>query len=506
MAEFYNPQFNFPSTDPLSGFLQGRAEQQQVQQGQMSLDQLKLALQIGRARLGMALNNAGMGDPNAPQSSGAPVNAPPGAVPSAAPGGGISPPNGAMVPSGAQAPAYDPNNPLAYFTDPGRIAMGVREAQFNADITGGDRNKPVADAQAIQASALESRIKAAQLQANMPDSPLSIVRSFALNPQGGDALLNNPTLIQHWQQIARANNRNPNDLSNENVRFTSGLETRRQEMALGLPLTPMPTIKVLKSGTQGQPEYFDYGGDGAPTLEAGAEAPKYESKEVWDPKTGTMVSKLVQTGGFGFRGASSGGESGGPSLGMKPPNSDEKKAANFANYMVPALGALQKIENTGYALPPSARSAIINAATSEDTGAIHSLLQQEQLKHQLGAQGQAYMAALMPVLQAAGHSMGGARLTAGQMRANFESLIPVDAKNTEAMSTIQQNRESYLRGLVGDSGSAVYLPEYSNTLGPLRQRYQSEANGAQKPSSNGVAAFNDPAKERRYQEWKAQHK
>src|SRR5690348_13865872 len=90
------------------------------------------------------------------------------------------------------------------------------------------------------------------------------------------------------------------------------------------------------------------------------------------------------------------------------------------------------------------------------------------------------MAALMPMLQAAGHSMAGAKLTLGQVRQNFESLIPVDIKNKESMAKINESRNNYYTGLLSQAGPAVELPQYENTLKSDLTRVQQQATGARK--------------------------
>ena len=114
-------------------------------------------------------------------------------------------------------------------------------------------------------------------------------------------------------------------------------------------------------------------------------------------------------------------------------------------------------------------------------------------------QEQTYVAALMPMLQAAGHDQSGARLTTCQVRQNVESLLPIDVNNREALDQVRQNRQGFYTGLLTQAGAAAQLPQYKNTLG-------SDLKNAQQPSQGSVAPFNDAAKEARYQAWKAQHK
>ena len=106
------------------------------------------------------------------------------------------------------------------------------------------------------------------------------------------------------------------------------------------------------------------------------------------------------------------------------------------------------------------------------------------------------MAALMPVLQAAGHSMSGARLTQSQMRTNFESLVPVASKAPDYLSTVAANRQHLYNGLLAQSGNAAQMPEFKNTLGADRAALampQTNAQGWQlHRDRNGTLAYVSP--------------
>ena len=152
-------------------------------------------------------------------------------------------------------------------------------------------------------------------------------------------------------------------------------------------------------------------------------------------------------------------------LGYEKPNADNYKAANFANYARTNVALMKQMEDSGYRMSPSIRTAVIDAAVNEDGGKVAQLFSQEFLAHRLSPEDTQYMAALMPVLQASGHSMSGARLTQSQMRTNFESLIPVDSKDPGYLGTVAANRAHLYNGLLAQAGSAVHAPEFEGTLG-----------------------------------------
>ena len=82
------------------------------------------------------------------------------------------------------------------------------------------------------------------------------------------------------------------------------------------------------------------------------------------------------------------------------------------------MNMLNWMEGSGFNLSPKARAMIMSAATSEDSGALSQLLNQEAMVHGMTPQEQTYTAALMPVLQAAGHDQSGAdsrRARSGRM-------------------------------------------------------------------------------------------
>ena len=175
--------------------------------------------------------------------------------------------------------------------------------------------------------------------------------------------------------------------------------------------------------------------------------------------------------------AGGGTPAGGVNLGMKAPTDPELKAAMFGSEMRSGMNTLTKMESQGFSLSPGTRTLLINAATSEDEGALKQFGSQLMLKH-MSPQEQTYVAALMPMLQAAGHDQSGARLTTSQVRQNIESLLPVDVKNKDAMQQVNANRQGFYVGLLGQAGAAAQLPQYKNSLGSDLTKAQTQAQSA----------------------------
>jgi hypothetical protein len=309
--------------------------------------------------------------------------------------------------------------------------------------------------------------------------------------------------MQHWPALAQSMKVDPIDgFTDQNVRRALGMVRNPLATSIGLPEKEIPEQPIPVIGNYG------YRGEKSPVTGQekevqGAQLPTYAGEDVYDPKTGTTVKRFEQTGGW-FPGMSrgvgqpnvpsqsppsspgvpspqpsAGPQGGNPqffnktgpadvSLGMGTPKPGEFESAGYAQYMRGGLQGVRRLESQGYSLSPQARAIVIDVATSEEGGITSQVLRQEMLKHGLnmeGPQAQAYLASLMPMLQAAGHAMAGARLTAGQMRTNFESLIPLDAKNKPAMAQIDTNRNNFYSSLLGQAGGAIRSPLYQNTLG-----------------------------------------
>jgi len=167
---------------------------------------------------------------------------------------------------------------------------------------------------------------------------------------------------------------------------------------------------------------------------------------------------------------------GGVNMGMPAPTPENTKQAYFASTMLSSLKTMRGLENQGIALTPTQRAQVIKIATGEGTGGLSQWMQQEALKHNLNANAQTYLAAMMPMIQAVSHDQSGARLNEGQIKTNLESVIPVDVKNAEAMKQINSTRDEALKSMAIGAGSAAYTPEYSGTIGAFRNQQRAAAN------------------------------
>jgi hypothetical protein len=241
MADFYAPQFQ-PPADVLGAYIRGRytipneiaLQQQQVQAGQLNLDQVRLAMQMKQQQAAQLAQLYGGQADQAPAGS-----APAGAQAGGGPTGGIQ--QGPQADVG-QSPPQAGGSPLDHLMSPDRLARLAQIGSLNAAYKGEDPIRPFADAQKAAAESRDSQIRTAQLQMQMSGSPLSMMNTFAANPNAGDAMLQNPQLIPHWTEVATKYGRDPKDLSNENVRITAALAARDLAASVGLPPPAMPEL------------------------------------------------------------------------------------------------------------------------------------------------------------------------------------------------------------------------------------------------------------------------
>jgi len=469
--EFYAPQFQ-PTADILGSYLRGRqtaiqnSQQnqlgaQQLEQGQLSLDQSRIALQLLQQRMSDADNIFGGQQPPAAGT------APAGAQYGGGATGGIQ--NG---PQASVAPTQQSGDPLSSLI--GRLSMYNAKQEF---LRGGNAVQPLEEGIRAQSEALHDAIERRKLQLE----PVAIqIKNVITSGNPERLLMANPqTYGPYWQKYAPALQIDPFDpksMTPDNVRAVATLAYNNEvaaNSAGSIAPLDMPAPLVSARGSQGQPLQVNPITHAA-TLEPGAQAPTYDLKETVDPITGKKTGKYVQTGGFGWnKGPASG--SGGVDLGSTAPTPDQAKAATFADAMRSSLATMRKMENSGFILTPSQRSLIMDAATNENPGVIHSLLSQEGLS-KLGKQGQTYLAAMMPLIQAVSHDQAGARVTTSQLRMNLESMIPPASNNPDALKVINENRDTFYRGLLVGSGPASQAPEFQNTIGADRQNNKSAAN------------------------------
>ena len=446
MADFYAPQFN-PPPNMLASYIQGQMAplqvqnaQQQVQQGGLQIDQLRLALQ--NQQMYQKYAQGLISNPSSQAS---------GASSASGPTGGIQngPQSSVSQPTDGSVGGYQPST-----------------LQALAILRGDD---PLKTAQGVQDYQIQQR----KLQAQ---GPLALLDSVASSPQADVVIKNNPSLQQMWMKGAPQLGLNPfTDLTPANARSVATFMYNNVAGGAGLPPKPMPVQLQnvdLGQGETGQINPITGKKEGDLTERR---PPTYTLVDKYDPATNSTIKVPVQTGGVGMGGVnpSSGVTTGGAvpgsapgfNMGQKAPDDANLKAAMFATEMRSGMNTLNRMEGSGFNLSPKARAMIMSAATSEDSGAISQLLNQEAMVHGMTPQEQTYTAALMPVLQAAGHDQSGARLTTSQIRQNVESLLPVDVGNKEALAQIHQNRQGFYNGLLTQAGSAAQLPQFKGTIG-----------------------------------------
>jgi len=152
--------------------------------------------------------------------------------------------------------------------------------------------------------------------------------------------------------------------------------------------------------------------------------------------------------------------------------------AALASVSGDSITKAQELESRpGFSFPASMRTALIDAVTDESqgiTGAVHKFLSQKYLTS-LPKDQQTYITAILPFLQGTAHLMAGARMPATTMRADLESVIPLNLSNPEAMRTMNQTRQNYLNAMDVGSGSAGEAPQFARTIGARRNAAEADA-------------------------------
>jgi hypothetical protein len=240
--------------------LQIQGAQNDIAQQGLNLDQLRLALQAQQARTDMAIQNArgqgynlggqgappagsaGAGAENAASSSGGIQNGPQGSV--------SAPMTGPTQASGSFNGSYDQSNPLAYFMDPRRIAGNAALGQFNATLTGGDPNKPIADALKLQSDARDAAIKNAQIMAEIPapGNSMPVLKAIAsMSPeQAAETLKANPQLMAPWAQAAKKWGADPFDKTH--IPVVAALAYNEKGAPIGLSVDVPHPMKTVQQG------------------------------------------------------------------------------------------------------------------------------------------------------------------------------------------------------------------------------------------------------------------
>jgi len=462
------PPMQYP--DLLGSYVRGQMipgaqqlQQQDITKGQLGIDQLRIALGNQQMYQDIARQSLqGQGYLGGPQ----PGSQSMGAQSASGPTGGIQ--------SGPQASVSGPGN-IGGFTPSTLGALAL--------LRGDD---PLKTAQGVQ----EYQKTQAQLQAQ---GPLNMMDSIFNSDQPAKTVMNNPSLISQWPKIAPQLGLDPvRDFNDANVRRAIAFAANNLRGQVGMPSKDYPVALQNVNLGQGEVGQIDpvTGKKAGDLIER--QTPGYTLVDKWDPNTNQTTKVPVQTSGYGMQGARPGNPTAagvpGYNIGYKAPTDPELKAAMFGGEMRAGMQKLNDLENRGVGLSPTKRAAFINAATSEDSGWFSQIFGQESLAHGITKEEQTYMAALMPLLQAAGHDQSGARLTTAQIRQNLESLIPLNTKNAEALSQVQANRQGFYQGLLTQAGSATQLPQYRNTLGADLKSAQGQSAPRGMPSLEDIRA------------------
>lgn len=216
MADFYPAAQQIQSPDILGSYLKGQmaplqmqAAQQQITRGNLDIDQLKLALQgqqmtqdLARRIANGSLENGGAQNPGG--QSGGIQSGPQGAVSSQA--------------SGSYDGSFGSNPPV--------------NTMMALDVLAG--RDPLKSAQNAQ----EYQLKQRQLQAQ---GPLATLDTIAGSASPARIVMNNPGLMQRWQQIAPQMGFDPvKDFSDDNVRAAVNFARNNIAGAAGLPTKEAP--------------------------------------------------------------------------------------------------------------------------------------------------------------------------------------------------------------------------------------------------------------------------
>lgn len=455
------------------GAQQGLAQgQQQLQTGQLNLDMLKRMMDFRT----QAMNSreqmiSGTQSTQTGQQPGAPT-------------GGIQ--NG---PQGSVA-ASDPNDPLGSYIQRTAAANAIYNSNM-AFATGQDPNKPLKEGEDLRAAARTDQLARNKIT-NEPK--VNMMDSIFNSADPARTVMANPDMRSNWPIMAvhMGFAKDVNDpavmqsFTAPNVRAALAYGANALRSTYGEPAKDYPVPLQQLDGSYGQRLQVERV-TGKQTEVTPQKLPTYTPEISFNPATGQKSATMLQTGPGGAPAPLSPGRSplGSRSpntatnqpvglgqvastpvdVGYAPPSADNLKAAGFAQYARSAIPALGQMEATGYRMSPTNRAAVVDAATNDDPNKLMQWFSQETLANKLSGQDQQYLANLMPLLQAAGHSMSGMRLTAAAMRQGFESLIPVDSSDAKYIATVGSNRQNIYRNLLGQGGSAVRLPEFNDTLG-----------------------------------------
>ena len=220
MAEFYNAVANIQNPDILGSYIRGQmvplqqqAAQQQVESGGLQLDQLKLALRGQQMTQDLA------------QQLYSPSGQSAGAQNPGGQSGGIQ--NGPQAQVSSQAPQQSSGSYDGSFGSNPRV-----NTMMALDVLAG--RDPLKTAQSAQ----EYEIKQRQLQVQ---GPLAVMDTVAASTSPARIVMNNPSMIQRWQQIAPQLGFDPvKDFNDNNVRTAITFARNQVAGSAGLPTKELP--------------------------------------------------------------------------------------------------------------------------------------------------------------------------------------------------------------------------------------------------------------------------
>jgi len=497
----YYPETQLQQPDLLGNYLRGvmapgaiQGQQQELQMGSMKLDQLRLAMRAQQAYSDMGMSMLQGQQAGAQQMAGRTggiQNGPQDAVAgtSTAPsmlsygidqGGGAAP---------APASSYAGGSPGGFTMPSPQTMAGLEYLKMGA----GGAGDPIG-----------AMVKAQEYQRNQAqfawanDTSVqgeAFLREMATSPNAPQILKNNiQSLGPVWAQAAFAAGRDPNDMSAHNVNMVAASLYARKAVPIGMAPVSAPTHWTQQG--------IGEGGTQQVNLDTGETKPGISRQEPtkvgerWNPETNQTEAVFQQfapnPGGGAAGGAAGGGApgrsagGGGPMtvpVGYKAPTDPELKSAMFASEMNSGLKTVQKLEAQGIKLPPNVRTAMLDAAASDNDGVVHQFMSQEMLSHKFTPEQQTYMQALMPILQAFGHSQAGARVSLSQMRTNMEGVVPIDPSNKEDLQQVMANRHGFYVGALSQANSALQLPQYAGLKGELAKAQAEAQQGTKAPPS-----------------------
>ncbi len=451
---FY-PEMQGQSPDLLGSYVRGALAPGAIQEQQQGLQEGSLRLDMLRQAMAKNAFMTQLGEQMATGAGGQP-----------APSGGV---NGGIQSGPQDGVAGGETSPMGYGVSPNiQRGLAVLEGKYGPD---------------TEKAIMDNQVQQMQLHAA---GPMALAESVITSPNPAALIMNNPSLMQGWQQFAPKLGVNPSDpraMTPENVRAAATLYYNNIAGAAKLPPKAMPAQLRNVYGPGGQIIQVNDADGGKATEVTGQKFPTYSMQERYDETTGKKSGILVQTspggqtvnlGGAspapagGVRGGGGGlGSQNGQTvdLGYAPPNAENNKATMFAREFKGGNQTMSAMEAKGFQLSPSARTLAINMATDEDPGMMRQLMSQEIAAHKLSPDDQTYLAAMMPMLQAAGHDQSGARLTTAQIRQNVESLLPMGDRNAANLAQVRANREGFYQGLLQQAGGAnLHAPQNRDLL------------------------------------------